>query len=268
MGDGWVRIQYTNTGSSVVRRDFTPKFNREIKEGTDYTWLIEFRNNYSTGTSTGTDFYLVEANNCQFWGGAIKENIEGSGTGSSTYPISYVPTGTSEVYKKRFIKTSEATGSTHWTNGSVESLIGLACFTARCAANTTIDYEVRVSVYEGRYLGDYKPYIDSSAGNVANIALNQSVWYAECPTAAGTAVKVATISPITTDFALTKGVTVNVKFTNTNSATNSSLQLNVNGTGAKNIKYIYNGSYSNIVAGYLKANQMYQFRYDGTYWIV
>lgn len=108
----------------------------------------------------------------------------------------------------------------------------------------------------------------SNVSITANTALNQSVWYAECPTAAGTAVKIATISPVVTNFVLTKGVTVNVKFTNTNSATNSSLQLNVNGTGAKYIKYIYNGSYTNIVVGYLKANQMYQFRYDGTYWIV
>ena len=107
-----------------------------------------------------------------------------------------------------------------------------------------------------------------NVSTVANTALGQSIWYAECSTAAGTAVKVATISPVTTNFVLTKGVTVNVKFTNTNSATNSSLQLNVNGTGAKNIKYIYNGAYTNIVAGYLKASQMYQFRYDGTYWIV
>ena len=52
------------------------------------------------------------------------------------------------------------------------------------------------------------------------------------------------------------------------SCPNSSLQLNVNGTGAKYIKYIYNGAYTNIVAGYLKASQMYQFRYDGTYWVV
>ena len=108
----------------------------------------------------------------------------------------------------------------------------------------------------------------NNVSTTANTALSQSVWYAECPTAAGTAVKIATISPVVTNFVLTKGVTVNVKFTNTNSATNSSLQLNVNGTGAKNIKYIYNGTYTNIVAGYLKANQMYQFRYDGTYWIV
>ena len=119
--------------------------------------------------------------------------------------------------------------------------------------------------------GDYAT--NTALNNVsttANTALGQSVWYAECPTAAGTAVKVATVSPVTTAFPnpLVNGTTVNVKFTETNSATNTSLKLNVNGTGEKSIKYIYNGAITDIVAGYLKANQMYQFRYDGTYWIV
>lgn len=117
--------------------------------------------------------------------------------------------------------------------------------------------------------GDYAT--NTALNNVsttANTALGQSVWYAECSTTAGTAVKVATISPVTTNFVLTNGITVNVKFINTNSASGSSLQLNVNETGAKNIKYIYNGTYNNIQSNHLKANQMYQFRYDGTYWIV
>ena len=108
----------------------------------------------------------------------------------------------------------------------------------------------------------------NNVSTTANTALSQSVWYAECSTTAGTAVKVATISPVTTNFVLTNGITVNVKFVNTNSVSGSSLQLNVNETGAKNIKYIYNGTYNNIQSNYLKANQMYQFRYDGTYWIV
>lgn len=110
----------------------------------------------------------------------------------------------------------------------------------------------------------------SDVSTVANTALGQSIWYAECQTAAATAVKVATISPATTSFPnpLVNGTTVNVKFTNTNSATNTSLKLNVNNTGEKSIKYIYNGAITDIVKDYLKANQMYQFRYDGTYWIV
>ena len=55
-------------------------------------------------------------------------------------------------------------------------------------------------------------------------------------------------------------------FSDTNSATPADLTLNVNSKGAKNIKYIYNGGYSNIpAANYLKANQIYTFTYDGTY---
>ena len=38
------------------------------------------------------------------------------------------------------------------------------------------------------------------------------------------------------------------------------LKLDVNSTSAKSIKYIYNGSYTDIpAAGYLKANQIYKF---------
>jgi len=91
-------------------------------------------------------------------------------------------------------------------------------------------------------------------------------WYATCDSAAGDP-KVATITPATTDFTLTTGATVNVRFANTNSLAVSSLTLNVNGTGAKNIKYIYNNTIANLPGvGYLIKNGTYQFVYDGTYW--
>lgn len=100
--------------------------------------------------------------------------------------------------------------------------------------------------------------------------LNASrAWYAVCETAAGTVDKVATVSPATTEFSLHEGSSVFVKFTATNSGAVASLTLNVNGSGAKPIKYIYNGELSNIPAvGYLKTNQTYQFYYDGTNWVV
>lgn len=163
MGDGWMRVQYTNTTSSFVRRDFRPFVNRQIKEGSDYTFLFEFRNNHSTGSATGTDFYIVENNNCQFWGSAIKESIEGAGNYTTTNIINNVPEGSTDIYKKRFVKVSEASGSKHWTDGSINNVNGLVTFTTRCGANTTIDYEVRVSIYEGRYFGEYKPYVDSGS---------------------------------------------------------------------------------------------------------
>ena len=97
--------------------------------------------------------------------------------------------------------------------------------------------------------------------------INQGlVWYATCPTAAATAVKAATTA--NSGFVLTEGAMVNVKFTYTNSAAVANLKLNVNGTGEKPIKYIYNNSLNNLPAvGYLLANNMYTFRYDGTNWV-
>ena len=61
-----------------------------------------------------------------------------------------------------------------------------------------------------------------------------------------------------TGFTLATGAIVTVKFTVTNTAANPT--LNVNGTGAKAI--MYRGSA--ISAGYLAANRVYIFVYDGT----
>lgn len=82
--------------------------------------------------------------------------------------------------------------------------------------------------------------------------------YGVCSTDGATAAKTITVS----DFALTTGVRVVVKFTTTNTA--SSPTLNVNGTGAKNI--YYRGS--KIYTSYLAANKVYEFVYDGSYWIL
>ncbi len=78
--------------------------------------------------------------------------------------------------------------------------------------------------------------------------------FGTCSTAAGTAAKTVSL----TDFTLTTGSRIAVKFTVTNTA--SSPTLNVNSTGAKSI--MYRGSA--ISAGYLAANRVYEFVYDGT----
>lgn len=80
--------------------------------------------------------------------------------------------------------------------------------------------------------------------------------FAECSTAAATAAKVVTLS----GFSLATGARITVKFTVTNTA--ASPTLNVNSTGAKAM--MYRGSA--ISAGYLAANRVYEFVYDGTDW--
>lgn len=75
-----------------------------------------------------------------------------------------------------------------------------------------------------------------------------------CNTEAATAVKTVSV----TGFTLATGAEVTVQFTVTNTA--KSPTLNVNGTGAKDIVY----RNAAISAGYLAANRVYKFVYDGT----
>lgn len=93
------------------------------------------------------------------------------------------------------------------------------------------------------------------------------VFYGTSSTAAGTAAKVVDCEDFTSAD-LVAGTVIAVKFTATNSGAVASLSLNVNGTGAKNIKYINNGTLGNLTsAGYIKANTTYYFYYNGTYWV-
>lgn len=98
---------------------------------------------------------------------------------------------------------------------------------------------------------------------------NLKLYTGSCSTAAGTAIK-----DVTTDgaFTLAKGAVIFVNFSVTNSATVGNLKLKINGeadANAKPIKYLVNGNDpANIPgAGYLRANQTYMFRYDGTNWV-
>lgn len=80
--------------------------------------------------------------------------------------------------------------------------------------------------------------------------------YATCSTVAATAAKTVELA----NFTLTTGSKITIKFTVTNTA--ASPTLNVNSTGAKAI--MYRGTA--ISAGYLAANRVYEFTYDGTNW--
>lgn len=83
--------------------------------------------------------------------------------------------------------------------------------------------------------------------------------YGICPTTAGTAAKVVNVD----GFKLVTGAVVWVKFMTTNTASISSLTLNVNSTGAKNIRY-----HGKLLpsSNTLETNKLYPFVYDGIYW--
>lgn len=100
------------------------------------------------------------------------------------------------------------------------------------------------------------------AKNIVNLTVDGSSYihrpFGTCDTAAGTAAKVVSC----TDFTLATGATILVKFTNANSA--SSPTLNVNGTGAKNVYYRGAALASSLY--YWGAKDIVEFYYDGTQW--
>lgn len=100
-----------------------------------------------------------------------------------------------------------------------------------------------------------------------NEYLLASTAYGECSTAAATAAKTVNITgdgSSTVPFTLIKGTSIRVKFTNTNSVANPT--LNVNSTGAKAIMRY--GTTRPDITNLLSwnAGAVISFTYDGTYW--
>lgn len=84
--------------------------------------------------------------------------------------------------------------------------------------------------------------------------------YGTCSTAANVAAKTVTL----TGFSLVTGARILVKFTNSNTASNPT--LNVNGTGAKSIYLRVNVSAETSVVTSWEAGDTIEFVYDGSYW--
>lgn len=105
--------------------------------------------------------------------------------------------------------------------------------------------------------------LDGITTRVSKTEAHLAGLYATSTTAAGTAAKTATIVPSVTGWELSSGTTVTVKFTNANTATTPT--LNVNSTGAKTIRD-YAGNALTEAAREWEAGTALTFTYDGTYW--
>ena len=102
---------------------------------------------------------------------------------------------------------------------------------------------------------------------------NSKIFYGTCDSAANNTEK-AVICPEFTTNSLVDGVMIIVKFSNTNSAAVASLQLNVNSTGAYDIKKVYSTNSSNAglksltQVAEISADSVIPFIFNGTYWVV
>lgn len=109
---------------------------------------------------------------------------------------------------------------------------------------------------------DYDTEITAGFLNTLQDTVIGNTSYGTCSTAAGTAAKEVTIS----DFVLATGATVKVKFTNSNTV--SAPTLNVNNTGAKAIKQFGTTAVGTDVFNSWSAGGIVIFVYDGTNWIM
>lgn len=107
----------------------------------------------------------------------------------------------------------------------------------------------------------FRPYAKTNKELTDGLNTTHGNYYGTCATAAATAAKVVTVDE---DFKLAVGTTVTVKFTNTNTASNCT--LNVNGTGAKSVWY-GQAVYSSAGGICGTANRYIKYMYDGTYWV-
>ena len=104
-------------------------------------------------------------------------------------------------------------------------------------------------------------YVGKITDTSGNTGLVGSTLYGTCSTGASTAAKVVTCA----DFdQLLIGVTIHVKFTNSNTA--STPTLNVNSTGAKNIYKYGTTKPGTTAATSWYAGSVVSFTYDGSYW--
>jgi len=154
LGNGWVHVSCDNqNGSGTVRFDHVVMPMDKVKPNTNYTLLFEIRNNFSTGNENSSIFYVVQQNNKQFWGGNVSKVLE---TNVAINPnLAGIKLGCGQNVTHRVLKTSEDETSSHWTG----PLSGMMMLTFLSPAGTVLDFDARLSMYEGEYYGNYKPYV-------------------------------------------------------------------------------------------------------------
>lgn len=113
-----------------------------------------------------------------------------------------------------------------------------------------------------------KQYVDNKTANIATLtnglvpSSQLPTFYGICSTSSTSSTKAVTVNGT---FSLKTGITVYVRFQNGSENVSGTPTLNVNGTGAKTIKY--QGT-SNIPSGFWEAGSVVQFTYSGSYWYV
>lgn len=154
VGNGWLHIDYSNTGNSDASHYWRLKHCDSIQPGKVYTILVEFRNWTLTGSNSSTNYmYLQQIAGNQFWGGnAIRsDGKEERREAYNTYfHYSDLASGSCTAHIVKEADSSHNPTSTGY-------LLTYRMYTPAKSSNS---FDIRWSVYEGDYHGPYKPYVD------------------------------------------------------------------------------------------------------------
>lgn len=109
--------------------------------------------------------------------------------------------------------------------------------------------------------------IDNTTYDIRD-AKGSRVYYGTCPTAASTMPKVITVEDFPTENGKPLvGTEIVVKYSNTNSSTSTTPQINVNNTGDESVWY-NNAVITSTKSSYLGYKNRYiRYMWDGTYWV-
>ena len=178
------------------------------------------------------------------------------GVTATATELNYVDGVTSNIQTQL----NDKAASSHGTHVTFGTTAPAAAGTAAVGSATTVSRSDHVHPAQTTVSGNAGTATTlKTARTIDGVSFNGSAaitHYGTCSTAADTAAKTVAL----TGFSLVTGAIIFVKFTVTNTA--ASPTLNVNSTGAKAI--MYRGSA--ISTGYLAANRVYAFVYDGTDW--
>ncbi|HFI0463190.1 TPA: hypothetical protein ACGO1T_000534 [Streptococcus suis] len=146
LSDGWARLRYTNTTTSIQRIEYMFPKPEGITDGQQYTFLHEFRNNKS---NANLSMYSVEDLDSAFFG-----NTNGQFQAFVTQS------------EKRYVR------QPHHPNRTLEQNQYIVMLNINVYPNQTLDVEARVSCYVGDYKGPYIPYTGSLTGPQGATAYN------------------------------------------------------------------------------------------------
>lgn len=166
--DGWMHVHIDASEATANQRNdmIIPVASDSIAPGETYTFLMELRNNHSTGPSSTSDIYLMQYANTQFWGASVTsapaQKLDGIGRAVNVNLITEADVTGAYCYN-RSTKVSEIDN----THGDRSKLCG---WTTRVTAGAVLDYDVRLSLYEGVYMGPYVPYVVSDVSAIRETA--------------------------------------------------------------------------------------------------